>query len=651
MHILIRPALLFLLLFMLILLQGCAPVLKPEQPELPNPEDIALQARVDALVAAGDPAAAARLLETSAVATDPDRRNALLLQAGELWADAESWDKVESILQRFAPPLPGEPELRRRMLTAQLEISRRNLEQALALMQPPAGPDNSLPVRQRYHRIMAEIFRLTGNLLESARQLVALDALLQGSEERLENQQNLVQTLSTMTDTALTMLQPSPPGVLGGWMDLVRIIKQQNEDPADFKTRLETWRTQHPGHPALPELLTTYLEQKPIDQSSHIAILLPRSGPYAKVATAVRDGFMAAWYQRPQASRPALRFYDSSDPAQVSELYAKAVRQGAQLAVGPLNKDAVSRLMQVGRPQIPVLALNQVDHSGFTLDDLYQFALAPEDEAEQIAERAWLDGQTRALALTPNDDWGRRIYASFKQRWETLGGSILEHQVYNPTGNDFSRPIRLLLNVDENRSRSRSAAGGPPRRTDAQFIFLAARSQKARQLGPQLKFFHADGLPVYATSHIYDSTGDVEQDKDLGQIRFVDTPWLLEQDSQSGLSRDKLQRLIPGMRGSYARFYAMGIDAYNLLPRLAPGQRQFGTILHGKTGNLYLDSDNRIHRQLAWVELDNGVARITGYAPRLDSPLADRSPLPAGPDSLPPPAREPAGSARITPLR
>jgi hypothetical protein len=65
----------------------------------------------------------------------------------------------------------------------------------------------------------------------------------------------------------------------------------------------------------------------------------------------------------------------------------------------------------------------------------------------------------------------------------------------------------------------------------------------------------------------------------------------------------------------------MGIDAFNLLPYLKPTYRQIGPILHGKTGSLYRDPFNRIHRQLAWAEIDNGVARIIGYAPRLNDSL------------------------------
>lgn len=629
MHIVVRTPLPFIILISFLLVQGCAPTLKREQPSGISQTEVTLQEQVSALVAAQDYAAAAQLLESNAQLSDPARRNALLLQAGEIWAKAEAWDNVAALLKKLPGPLSSELNLHRRMLAAELEISRRNLELALELMRPPIGAEDPLPLQQRYHTNMAEIYRLTGNVLESARQLVELDSLLQGSAEQLANQQNLVETLSSMTDTALSMLQPTPPGILGGWMDLVRVFKRQNEDPANFETQIEAWREEHPGHPALPELLTGYIEQQTIDQNNHIAVLLPRSGPYANVAAAVRDGFMAAWYQRPVENRPALRFYDSSAPDRILGIFQKAVQQGAQLVVGPLNKEAVSLLQNTGNLVIPVLALNQVDQTGFTAQNLYQFALAPEDEAEQTAERAWLDGHTMALALTSNDDWGRRIYQSFRERWEALGGRILAHQVYSASGNDFSLPIRQLLNVRGSKNRKQdltrvsgaSVDAGSSQKADTPFIFLAARAQMGRQLGPQLKFYDTGNLPVYATSHIYDSGANQQQDKDLGHINFVDTPWLLEEDSRSELSRERLQRLMPDIRGSYARLYAMGIDAFNLLPHLNLMQQQSGPVLHGKTGNLYLDGSNRIHRQLAWAEIDNGRAKITGYAPRLDKPL------------------------------
>jgi outer membrane PBP1 activator LpoA protein len=631
MHIIHRSLLLILSLSLLYLAQGCAPVIKQEQKQPAQPADLVLQARVAALIEAEDYAAAAELLESTAQLSDSPERESLYLDAAEIWSEVGEWDKVEALLLLLKPPLlSDELVVRRRLLQAELALSQRDLDLAFDLLQPPPSPESPVSLRQRYHKIMAEFFRLTGNLLESARELVELDSLLQGSDAQLANQKVLVQTLSTMTDTALALLQPKPPGALGGWMELVRILKRKSEDPTNFEPHIEAWREDFSDHSALPELLSDYYELQVIDRSSHVAVLLPQSGPYIKVAAAVRDGFLAAWYQQPAEKRPALRFYDSSDPEQIVALYQQAVLQGAHMIVGPLAKKAVTRLQASKNLHIPILALNQAERNTHPTPNLFQFALSPEDEAEQIAERAWLEGHSTALVLSPGDDWGNRLYRSFRERWQSLGGTLLEHQAYAANGNDFSRPIRQLLNIDESEARKQALQriigvpmeADPRPRADAHFIFLAARAQKGRQLRPQLNFHHAGNLPVFATSHIYNSAADSEKDKDLGYIKFVDTPWLLEENSQSKLSRDQLGKLIPDVRGHYARLYAMGIDAFSLLSHLQLMVRQTGSVLHGKTGNLYLDGFNRLHRQLAWAEMKRGVVSITGYAPRLENPTS-----------------------------
>ena len=361
---------------------------------------------------------------------------------------------------------------------------------------------------------------------------------------------------------------------------------------------------------------------------------------------------MAAWYQQLPEHRPQLKFYDSSDPQQTLRIYQQAVLQGAQRIVGPLNKDAVNMLMQMESLPQPVLTLNQVEQEAPA--QLYQFGLAPEDEAQQVAERAWLEGHQRALILAPSGNWGDRISHHFRQRFETLGGQVLEVRRYNANENDYSLPIRQLLNIDESNARVQSLKQRlgvqleteARRRQDADFIFLAARPKQGRQLGPQLKFHHAGDLPIYATSHIYSGVADNERDRDLGQISFVDTPWLLEQEQKGELSRGRLQRLMPGVKGQYARLYAMGIDSYNLLANLEP-LHQPGRTFSGKTGTLYLDRRNRLHRLLAWADMAQGKASIIGYAPRMHTPVMQpEQPVevdPLAPASMRPDALEAAG--------
>jgi outer membrane PBP1 activator LpoA protein len=648
-----RPIASIAALFLLFILQGCTTLPTQKTPSDSLTPEIRLN--VDLLLENESFEAAASLLQTLADQYPSPLRDQLLLEAAETWLQAQRLEAALPLAERITPPAGDEAfAFRLRMLQTQFAILRGDIDQALDLMQPEPGAETPPALRQRYHQNMAEIFRLSGNLLESGRELNVLDQLQTDDEvARLKTQELLVQTLSSMTDTALVLLQPPPPSHMAGWMELARVVKLQIDQPAQLASALADWRERFPDHPALQAYLTGLLQQQGLSSSDHIAILLPRSGPYAKVAMALRDGFMAAWYQQQPEYRPQLRFYDSSDPQQTLHIYQQAVLQGARRIVGPLNKDAVHMLMQMESLPQPVLTLNQVEQDAPA--QLFQFGLAPEDEALQVAERAWLEGHQRALILTPSGNWGDRIGQHFRQRFEALGGRVLESQRYNAKENDYSAPIRSLLNIDESRARVQQLKGllgmqfetEPRRRQDADFIFLAARPKQGRQLGPQLKFHHAGGLPIYATSHIYSGVADNERDRDLGQISFVDTPWLLEQEQKGELSRARLQQLMPGVKGQYARLYAMGIDSYNLLASLESLQ-QPGRTFSGKSGTLYLDRRNRLHRLLVWADMARGKASIIGYAPRMHTPVMEPA---VEVDPLAPPAGQPgaiqpeAGSA------
>jgi outer membrane PBP1 activator LpoA protein len=619
--------LLLLPILLLLLFQGCTtpPQITPSEP-LELPAQVRLQ--IDLMLESGDFAGAAQQLESLANESASPQREWLLLEAADYWLKADDLSRSRLLVEQLKS-YDGDSGfiLKWRMLRTEIAVSEGDIGTALDLMEPAPGQDAPLILRQHYHRNMAEIFRLSGNLLESASELDVLDLLLEQDEEaRLASQQLLVQTLTSMTDTALSMLQPQPPSSMIGWMELAKIIKLQNADPTELSAQLATWRERFPQHPALQSLLAGYLEQQGFSSEDHIAIMLPRSGPYAKVAAAVRDGFMAAWYQQPALLRPSLQFYDSSELKDTLHIYQQAILQGAKMIVGPLNKDAVKMLLSLEHLDYPILALNQVDDTELTHPNLFQFGLAPEDEARQAAERAWLEGHRSALLLTPTGEWGNRIARSFHERWSALGGQVMEQQQYNDKENDFSIPIRMLLNINESEARvqalkkllGRQFESESRAREDADFIFLAARPQKARQLRPQLKFYHAGRLPILSTSHIYTGVTQAELDRDLGKISFVDTPWLFEEDQGGPLSRHNLEKLMPGVQGRYARLFAMGIDSYNLLTQLQHLQTQPGRTFSGKSGTLYLDERNRIHRLLAWADMENGLATISGYAPRLD---------------------------------
>ncbi len=97
-------------------------------------------------------------------------------------------------------------------------------------------------------------------------------------------------------------------------------------------------------------------------------------------------------------------------------------------------------------------------------------------------------------------------------------------------------------------------------------------------------------------------------------ILFCDMPWMLRQPESRNTqpSWQSIEQEWPDSAPPYKRLYALGIDAYNLLPWLNYLQIYRHEQLSGETGNLYLDDNNRIHRQLIWARFRRGVPHLLG---------------------------------------
>ena len=138
-------------------------------------------------------------------------------------------------------------------------------------------------------------------------------------------------------------------------------------------------------------------------------------------------------------------------------------------------------------------------------------------------------------------------------------------------------------------------------------IFIAANSRQARLIKPQLKFHHAQDLPVYATSHISSSVPDADKDRDLNQILYVDTPWMLAQEGN--IDHTAVARLWPESSQRFSRLFALGIDAYRLIPSLRRLMLNPVETLDAHSGRLSVDKFGRIRRSLMLATYQSGVAR------------------------------------------
>lgn len=353
-----------------------------------------------------------------------------------------------------------------------------------------------------------------------------------------------------------------------------------------------------------------------LNQPRNIALLLPLSGAFGNQAAAVRDGFLAAYYANRSGSHtPVIHIYDTTDNADTGmTIYQQALQDGTDFIVGPLHKPLLERISTSGEITVPTLALNYLTDENTAVKNLYQYGLLPEDEARQVAERAFADGHTKALALIPSGEWGDRMLATFSQEWESLGGRLLEVQRYDASQHDFSAPVINLLNIDRSRARHaalKSTLGmdikfDGRRRQDADFVFTAAFPAQARQIRPQLRFYFAGDLPVYSTSHSFSGEVNANLDRDLDGILFCDMPWTLTNGEGRKPDWQEFTNAWKASATPFKRLYAMGIDAYRLMQQSGRIGRDPQSALSAESGNLYLDSANRIHRQLQWARFRNG---------------------------------------------
>jgi len=541
---------------------------------------------------------------------------ARLLQRGRLNGQAEA-----TIAQINVSQLSASEQIQLRFIQARIALQRSDAEQALAALKidvQQIGDEQ----RPEWHRLRAEAYGMAGNHLEEAREYVMLEPFLSTPEAINSNHEQIWTALHPIAAPILLNLRSGgATDILSGWMELSAIYKTNLENPEGLREALVQWQIHYPAHPADRAFLDSlFLRQyAELDLPDKIALLLPLSGNFAAPAKAVRDGFLGAYYARNNPRyNPQIRIYDTGgDLVTGLNAYHQAIAEGANLVVGPLNKALLEHLAQVTEFAVPTLALNYLSHTGLVSENLYQYGLLPEDEARQVAERAWLEGYNKALVLAPAGEWGDRMLTTFSDHWQKLDGELLETQRYDASKHDFAHPVVSLLNIDESQQRHQDLENllgtklkfEPRRRQDIDFIYVAAFPSQARQIRPQLKFYYAGDIPVFSTSHLYTGEPDPTLDRDMDGIQFCDMPWVFNGQQKEALSWHTFTDTWGAGTKPYKRLYAMGIDAFNLIGRLKRLAENPEQQLAAESGRLYLDDSNRVHRQLEWARFVSGKPR------------------------------------------
>ena len=572
--------------------------------------------RAQSLAARGDHAAAAREYEALARDNAGVSGNPYLLAAGREWLDAQRAADASRVVALLAAPLTDVQSYSATLLRIEVSLLEGRGPQAWSQIEtvgaPPPGSELA------YFELRQKIAFDTARPGDGVRAQIAGEVYLKTDEARFESRRKLFAQLRDASARGVKIEPQSAARepLVRGWLELGPIAAQAARS-GGVAPALASWRARFPDHPGASLVRSEITGSSAVSQlapGAHVAVLLPISGRAGGAAAQIRDGLLAGLYGSGDAPAATVRVYDTATMT-IAEALQQAAKNGAEFVIGPLTRDEVIAAAAYEVPRPPMLALNFLPSDRTAPAEFFQFALSPEDEARGVARHALAQGQRRAIALTPEGDWGTRVAAAFREELESGGGSVLASATYTPGRSDYSGPIQGALRLADSRARHRrlesvlgtSLEFQPRRRGDIDFIFAPAQASTARQLRPQLRFHYAGDIPTYATSDVYEPSATANQD--LDGLMFPDMPWMLgTTESATRLSASVRQAW--GDSGPRGRLFAFGYDAWQLCSALRARTLSAGSSsLAGVTGELSIDPPRRVRRELDWAQIRGGMAR------------------------------------------
>jgi uncharacterized protein len=598
------------------LLASCATVQDPAQG--PASAD-----RATRLLRQGNPAAAAQMYERLSVQNPPPEGVDFSLAAARAWLAANRADDAQRALGTMAANVGAAQQFERELLQAEVALARGQYAPAWQQLSAVAEPRGAVDAG-RLFQLQQQVALRAGLPLDAVRAGLGRERVAPNDAERLRVRRELLTELRAAIDRGMRVDPASSrDAMIRGWLEIAQIAASAGRSPLGAEAAVASWRNRFPGHPAATIAAAEIVNpaERPgtsslrVVDSSPIGLLLPLTGRVAVQAALIRDGFLAGIARLPEGSRPAVRVYDTG-AMPVGTAIQTAQAEGAGFIVGPLTPEEVQAAVEQRPANLPLLLLNNLRAGGYAGAQLFQFALAPEDEARQIARQMFASGQQRAVVLAPSGDWGSRVALAFSEELTRAGGQVLTEGYYDLARNDLTAAVTRALGIDDARARQRRMQQiiglelhfDPHPRPDIDAIFVPGGYQPLalRQINPQLRFFNAGGIPTYITQD--GLAGDVTANRDLEGMRLVQMPWMLDTTGAAADTRAATES-VWGARGvAQSRYFAFGYDAATLAASLRSAQPVWP--LGGLTGNISLTPEGRVERSQLWARMREGSAQL-----------------------------------------
>lgn len=602
---------------------------------------------------------------------DINQRNSLLLLAAQDFQSGGECGRADIIIANLEPYLENTVQQQyASLLKAECAliqyyasgVSAELIQTPIDIMISWLTPITSEPLLARKEVVIAHLaalherWDLATNVLS---QQLNADSPLNQAQEQILWQWFLKSSKSTQNTLGRNN------AFMQAYWSLSNILEDENLTDASRQQAILFWQQQHPAHPIsinLPTGVRGYVEQT-LTEVKNIAVLLPLSGRVQVQGDAIKQGIMTAYFEKleyiksnnPGQTIPNIQFLDTGSNGELfasEEITPEGLLQ-YDIVIGPLLREHVALIKSFDLPESMMVYLNRVANAETLLANAIPengvsekghvaathvvasnnpapqhgqaetakvyFALAPEDEATQLANLMKKSGVKTPIIISNDSSVSRRMIDTFNQQWIALNGidEITPPKIVTFADNKGLRiGITAALDVLQSQRRIRQMSNLTSEtvhsvtrnRRDVDAFVVFALPQQVELLNPiieaSISLFTERTIPVFATSYSYQHQLNKNSIRDLRNLVFVDMPFLMPEQRDGALAKsvDAVWNKPPS---SFLRLFAFGFDAFQFSDQMQQLAYFSHTNLEGLSGTLTVNSKREVTRSLPSAVIQN----------------------------------------------
>ncbi len=358
----------------------------------------------------------------------------------------------------------------------------------------------------------------------------------------------------------------------------------------------------------------------PAGQTVKVALLLPLTGNVnaAPVAKAMKQAGELALFDFDKPNVQLIPKDTHGNPEGARQAAQEAVKEGAELVIGPLFANEVSAVAPIAQAaHIPVLAFSS--DRNVAGNGVYLMSFVAGADVPRMISYAVSQGKTRFAALFPQNDYGRLVQQAFERAVQENHGQVVMTKTFPPDANGMLPPVKemsVLAKLPPAKKDPKDTQPMPPMPPQIDAVFIPAGGDTLPSLAPLFPYYEMDTKNVKLMGLSgWDYTGAGKEPALLGG-------WFAAPDPKGwqGFTR----RYVETYGDAPPRLASLAYDAVSLAISLSnnpPAQRFAATELtrasgfQGIDGLFRLRPDGTSERGLAIMEVQKYGNQVIEPAP------------------------------------